>query len=389
MFTNSCLRLLLAALEKIRFGSLRLETPDGKVYCFSGRELGPSADIKLHSLNTLLSTLMHGDVGLAKEYRIGNWDSDDLASLCEFCLLNTEALEKFVDGSVFFRLMARLSYLFRSNTISGSKKNIEAHYDLGNEFYSLWLDPTMTYSCAIFATHEEQLKNAQENKYNRILNRLELNQGSLLEVGCGWGGFSEHLLGRENCRYTGLTISPAQLDYARRRVQMYRENAHLELRDYREQTGTFDYIVSIEMFEAVGESYWPDYFGKMKALLARKGKAVIQTITIADSYFDKYRKGSDAIRSLVFPGGMLPSSERFKQEAQRAGLRVKDEFFFGDDYSRTLSCWLASFKRESSKLMELGFDESFQRLWVFYLSSCIAAFRTARTDVMQVELCHA
>lgn len=367
------------------YGSITVTTPDGKTHHLQGRQPGPIADITLHHWGAVRQFVQNGDIGLAQAYRDGGWDSQNLSELFQFGLLNEAALEKYIYGSFLARIATRISYLFTRNSLKGSQKNIHAHYDLGNDFYSLWLDPTMTYSSAIFHHAGEDLKHAQYNKYDRITERLGTS-GNLLEIGCGWGGFAERALENGDFTIKGLTISKAQHEYATRRLG---NTATIALEDYRIQHGKFDHIVSIEMFEAVGERYWPVYFSKMQSLLARKGKAVVQTITIKDDHFRRYREGGDAIRTFIFPGGMLPSPERFESETNKAGLRVTDRFAFGQDYARTLEHWLKKFEKRLPEIMALGFDQRFIRLWRFYLTCCIASFKVGRTDVMQWELQHA
>jgi cyclopropane-fatty-acyl-phospholipid synthase len=275
--------------------------------------------------------------------------------------------------------------LFTQNTLKGSRKNIHAHYDLGNDFYKLWLDQTMTYSSAIFHDQNDDLEKAQHSKYDRIINRLGAS-GRVLEIGCGWGGFAERALQTRDYAIKGLTISNEQHAFATERLG---QKAEIALEDYRLQTGRYDNIVSIEMFEAVGENYWPLYFNKLKSLLADNGKALVQTITIGEDYFDRYRQGGDAIRTFIFPGGMLPSPKRFEEESVKAGFKLTDAFAFGQDYARTLELWLERFEERLGEVRALGFDEKFIRMWRFYLTSCIASFKIGRTNVMQMELQHA
>ena len=247
----------------------------------------------------------------------------------------------------------------------------------------------MSYSSAVFSGPGESLVQGQLAKYDRILDRLDGPANDVLEIGCGWGGFADRAITDRGHRVTGLTISPAQADYARQRLREAGDQADIRLEDYREPRGRFGSIVSIEMFEAVGERYWKTYFDRLKAQLDTGGRAVIQTITIDDDYFDSYRRGGDAIRDCIFPGGLLPSEKRLREEAARAGFRVADTFRFGGDYAETLDRWLATFDRKRDRVRDLGFDDGFIRLWRFYLASCSGAFRSGRTDVMQVELRHA
>ena len=385
MLEKTITQKFLQTLEHIEFGSMDITTPDGTLHQFHGSKQSVHATLILHDWRTIPLFATKGDIGFAQAYRDGWWDSDDLTNLFLIGLQNEAALEKYIYGSIIGRIAARVSYLFTRNTLGGSKKNIHAHYDLGNEFYKLWLDESMTYSSAIFASADESLLQAQHNKYDRILDRLD-DSGRLLEIGCGWGGFAERAAMKKDYEIKGLTISNAQHEYAAHRLGT---NAQISLEDYRLQNKKYNNIVSIEMFEAVGERFWPVYFGKLKALLEQNGKAVIQTITIGNEYFERYRKGGDMIRTYIFPGGMLPSTERFAQESQKAGLHITDTFMFGNDYALTAQHWLARFDSKVSDVKTLGFDEPFIRLWRFYLTCCIASFKVGRTNVMQVELVHA
>ena len=375
----------LKALEHIEYGSMDVTTPDGKLHQFKGHKPSVHSTLNLHDWRAIKLFATKGDTGFAEAYRDGFWDSDDLANLFVIGLQNEAALDKYIYGSLLGRIASRISYLFTRNTLDGSKKNIHAHYDLGNAFYKLWLDESMTYSSALFTSPNQNLVEAQHNKYDRILERLG-DSGRVLEIGCGWGGFAERAATKKDYEIKGLTISNAQHEYATKRLG---NNAHIALEDYRLQNGKYNSIVSIEMFEAVGEKFWPVYFGKLKSLLADKGKAVIQTITIRDDYFERYRTGGDMIRTYIFPGGMLPSPQRFEQESQKAGLRITDTHAFGQDYALTVQHWLSRFESKLCEIKTLGFDEPFIRLWRFYLTCCIASFKVGRTDVMQVELSHA
>lgn len=377
---------LYRALDKVKYGTLTLHTPEGQSRVFQGAEPGPHAILTLNNWSVIRHMLLKGDTGFAEDYRAGLWDTPDLTALMTFGLKNDHAIQDYLFGSRIMNILARMSSFFRLNTVSGSRKNIHAHYDLGNRFYGLWLDPTMTYSSALFNHAGENLVQGQYNKYDRILERLGKKSGRLLEVGCGWGGFAERAIDTGDYDLKSITISKAQHDFAQERLK---KKARIMLEDYRHQEGQFDHIVSIEMFEAVGEKFWPVYFSKLKKLLSRQGKAVIQTITIDDKHFDAYRTSGDMIRQHIFPGGMLPSPSRFAEEARKAGLKITDRFDFGLDYARTLQEWQARFEAQLHDVRHLGFDDSFIRLWRFYLSACTAGFLTQRTDVMQIELSHA
>lgn len=385
MFEKAITHQFLKSLEHLEYGAMDVTTPDGKLHCFKGPGNGPQSTLYLHDWRAIERFASKGDTGFAEAYRDGWWDSDDLAALFTVGLLNEKALNSYIYGGFIGQIALRISYLFTRNTMHGSKKNIQAHYDLGNDFYALWLDKSMTYSSAMFSEPQQNLLEAQHCKYDRIIDRLA-DSGRLLEIGCGWGGFAERALNKKDFDIKGLTISQAQHDYAARRLG---NNARIALEDYRLQEGLYDNIVSIEMFEAVGEKFWPVYFGKLKSLLAAKGKAMIQTITIRDDYFESYRRGGDMIRTYIFPGGMLPSPSRFAEESRKAGLRLTDSHAFGQDYARTIEHWLARFESRLHEVKVLGFDEKFIRLWRFYLTCCIASFKVGRTDVMQLELAHA
>ncbi|APZ52355.1 SAM-dependent methyltransferase [Salipiger abyssi] len=381
---------LLKCLDGIEVGSLALTTPDGKTRHFEGRQPGPAADFTIHDWRTVPAAAARGDIGLTEAYRDGWCDSRDLDAFIVFALRNEQALEPFLYGHPVQSLVVRALYLFNRNTRRGSRRNISAHYDLGNAFYRLWLDETMTYSSALFAPEDDAapdpLVSGQQRKYDRILDGLGDGSGRLLEIGCGWGGFAERALTKGDFQAKGLTLSTEQAAFARDRLG---PGAEIALQDYRDERGRFDHIVSIEMFEAVGERFWPVYFGKLREVMAEKGRAMIQTITMSDRYFDRYRVGGDMIRSFVFPGGMLPSPQRFQEEASRAGLRIEDAHGFGQDYARTLRDWLARFDSRVDEVRQLGFDESFIRVWRFYLAACAAAFEVGRTDVVQYRLAHA
>lgn len=384
MLQHQMINHFLGSFRHIDCGTIRITLPDASTHEFSGKATGPNAELTIHDNRAISAFAQKGDIGFAMSYRDGWWDSEDLTALFLFGLKNEAALERYIYGSFLGRMVSRFAYFFTRNTLQGSKRNIHAHYDLGNEFYTLWLDPSMTYSSAIFADESEDLICAQYRKYDRIIERLG-DCGNLLEIGCGWGGFAERALDKKDYSIKGLTISKEQHDYAKKRLK---GDAVISLEDYRLQQGKYDHIVSIEMFEAVGEQFWPAYFSQVKSLLSDKGKAVIQTITIKDQYFERYRKGGDPIRTFIFPGGMLPSKERFVQASNDAGLIITDQFAFGKDYALTLKHWLNRFEQQLDEVKALGFDNKFIRMWRFYLTCCTASFDAGRTNVMQMELQH-
>ncbi len=376
-----------AATAELRFGTLEFTTPSGDVAIIKGAQPGPHGTFRIHDWEVLSLCAARGDIGLGEAYIDGMWDTDDIETLVSLFLVNLDSFAGYADGGLLQRIgFVIQDALLRRNSIKGSSRNIQDHYDVGNDFYSLWLDPSMTYSSALFTGDGGDLETAQRNKYDRILEKLPKGDGSILEIGCGWGGFADRATEQDH-RVTGLTISPSQHRYASERLR--NRAAEVRLEDYRKVGGTFDSIVSIEMFEAVGERYWPVYFQTVAERLKRGGRAVIQTITVRDEIFADYRLRSDFIRHYVFPGGMLPSLARFGEEADKAGLKIAGTFSFGQDYARTLRQWSAKMRERADEILALGHDEKFLRNWQFYLGICAAAFSVDRTDVVQVELAHA
>jgi cyclopropane-fatty-acyl-phospholipid synthase len=379
-------RLALRFLERIDSGRLHVELPSGSRLAFGPG--GTEAEIVFHDWRAFGRILRDGDIGFAEGFLDQQWHTPDLPGLLILLAANRNALDAPLYGSIAGRLLHRIAHALRSNTRAGSRRNIAAHYDLGNDFYSLWLDPGMTYSSALFESPSQTLEAAQRAKYQRILDRIAPAPGShILEIGAGWGGFAE-LAAAEKCRVTGLTLSHEQLEYARHRLAClgHAERTSIEFRDYRDEAGTYDAVVSIEMFEAVGERWWPAYFSKVAAALRPGGKAVIQAIVIDDTLFERYRKGSDFIQQYIFPGGMLASPSRIRTLAREAGFGIEDEFRFGTDYGRTLAAWREQFLAKAESVRALGFDERFMRMWEFYFAYCEAGFASGSTDVMHFTL---
>lgn len=371
------------ALSQTACGSIVFVDPEGHETTFTGTEPGPHARFHIHEWDVLQRAAARGDIGMGEDYIAGAWDTDDIETLISFLLLNLDKVEDYAHGNILNRIFfVLLNSIVRRNSLSGSRRNIEAHYDVGNDFYSLWLDETMTYSSALFGDRTTALADAQRNKYARILSKLDKSVGRILEIGCGWGGFAEQAANRGG-HVTGLTISPSQYAFATKRLA---GRAEICLEDYRKVRGSFDAIVSIEMFEAVGERYWPQYFQVVAERLKSGGRAVIQTILIRDELFSGYRTRSDFIRHYVFPGGMLPSLARFTEEARKAGLKIADVFPFGHDYAKTLREWSTRMLARQDEILALGRDKSFLRNWQFYLGMCAAAFSVDRTTVAQIEL---
>ena len=384
--TGLAARLVLRVLERIDTGRLRVTLPSGASLAFGPG--GAHAEIAFNDWRALGRILRGGDIGFAEGWLDQQWQSPDLPALLELLAANRTALSGPLYGNVAGRLFHRAMHALRANTRAGSRRNIAAHYDLGNAFYSLWLDPGLTYSSAIFGDAAQTLEAAQHAKYQRILDRLAPPPGArILEIGCGWGGFAE-LAAAEQCHVTGLTLSTEQLAHARARLAAagHAGRTAIELRDYRDEHGTYDAVVSIEMFEAVGERWWPAYFAKVAEVLRPGGKAVIQSIVIDDALFERYRRGSDFIQKYIFPGGMLAGPAKIRDLARDAGFAIEDEFRFGPDYRRTLSAWRENFIGQADKVRALGFDERFMRMWEFYFAYCMAGFASRSTDVMQFTL---
>lgn len=383
-------RLLLSLFSQIRHGSLDVIVPDGARYRYAGDLAGPEAELHILDWSACLDTFKSGDIGFAEAYLDGRWRTPDLLALLQLAAQNRMVLEKLISGNFWGRMFYRLRHLLRANTRSGARRNIHAHYDLGNEFYAAWLDPSMTYSSAIFvAANQRSLEEAQLAKYIRILDELGVGKGDrLLEIGCGWGGFAEVAARECGAQVHGITLSASQLEFSRRRISKARleQQVQIELCDYRDVKGEFDFVVSIEMFEAVGEAYWPGYFRTVQQRLRPGGCALIQTILIADELFENYRRGTDFIQQYIFPGGMLPSYSVFTDHAARAGLTIRDSYLFGGDYAKTLSHWRERYNKVAPALRRLGFDERFERMWNFYFAYCEAGFLTGSTDVAQVVL---
>jgi len=384
-------RFLPMLLHRVAAGRIEVQTPSGERIAHHAAAPGPSATLVLHRWRALRRLLFGGDLGFAESYMDGDWSSPDLPTLIEFAAHNQSALGDSLEGVGVLRWLNRLLHRRRANTRSGSRRNIEAHYDLGNDFYAAWLDRGMTYSSALFTRPDLSLEDAQAAKLARITALLEPQPGDrVLEIGCGWGGLAERLIRAAGCHVTGITLSPSQLGYARARLEQagLAARGDLRLEDYRDTTGRFDRIASIEMFEAVGMDYWAAYFAALRERLAPAGVAVLQVITIADEKFSTYRASPDFIQRHIFPGGMLPSPSALRRCLATAGLALTHEETFGASYVATLAEWRRRFHRSWADLLALGFDERFRRKWDYYLGYCEGGFRAGAIDVGLYRLTH-
>jgi cyclopropane-fatty-acyl-phospholipid synthase len=381
-------KAVLLALLQLKGGAARVTLPNGRVLMF-GDGAGPSVDFQIRSYRFARRVLTSGDIGFAEGYMAGEWESADLASLLTLLASNIERFTRLLEGRTIGKALNWIRHLSNANTKRGARRNILAHYDLGNRFYAAWLDASMTYSAARFDARVSDLEAAQRAKYSALAKHLDLKPSDhVLEIGCGWGGFAEFAAREYGARVTGITLSDEQLAYARARMERAGLSERVEIRrqDYRDVEGQFDKVASIEMFEAVGEKYWPAYFAKIADVLKPGGKAGLQIITIKDELFEKYRKRADFIQRYVFPGGMLASIDRLKEETAKAGLAWRQVEAFGQSYADTLAEWARRFTAKWSDIRAMGFDERFKQLWLFYLSYCEAGFRTGRTDVVQLQL---
>lgn len=389
-------RAIFSFLQRLEGGMLSVEGPQGFHQSFGHAGSGPAVRIMLADWGVLQRCLKSGDIGFAETWMEGRWQCDDVPGLIELFCRNRSAMESAIYGSWLGNLVYRVRHWLNANTKRRAKKNIEAHYDLGNDFYKLWLDGSMTYSSALFdGDRSLSLQDAQLAKYRRILRTLEVKPGDrILEIGCGWGGFAETAVRECGAHVTGLTLSTEQLDWARARLDAAGLGTQAELllidyRDFDNKGRGFDHIVSIEMFEAVGEQYWDAYFAAVKRNLKPGGRALVQSITIDEALFARYRLGTDFIQQYIFPGGMLPSPTEFLARAAVAGLTPANSLRFGRDYAETLERWRAAFMDVLPQVREQGFDQRFVRLWEFYLAYCEGAFNAGSTDVIQFELRHA
>ncbi|MCK0142529.1 cyclopropane-fatty-acyl-phospholipid synthase family protein [Aliiroseovarius sp. F20344] len=374
--------------KRMNKGRLDFVMPDGRRFRAEGAAPGYVAELHVHDPDVFARLIREGDLGFCDAYIEGDWSTPDLQAFLDLVQDDNDMVYDGFPGQIFLRAYERLRHVMRANTKKQAKKNISHHYDLGNDFYGMWLDETMTYSSALFRTGQESLEKAQEEKYASMIDEMGVGPGDhVLEIGCGWGGFAEHAA-RKGIRVTGLTISQEQHDFAVERLRRagLSDMVEIKLQDYRDETGQYDGIASIEMFEAVGEKYWPIYFETVKSCLKPGAQATLQIITIAERRFAAYRKGVDFIQKYIFPGGMLPSKTVLQDEVARAGLDTRNQITFGESYSVTLRRWFDRFNGSWGRIATMGFDDRFRRMWNFYLTSCAAAFHSGSCDVVQLTV---
>jgi len=387
---NRIVQKALDVVGRLVVGEFTVILPDGSSYRLSSNSgRGPHAIVHILRWRCVRRFLTQGDYGFLESYLDGDWESPELSDVIELAALNSKSWNSRNLQGLLHKAWQRIAHLMRGNSKRGSRRNIAAHYDLGNAFYEQWLDPTMTYSSAFFARPGQSLPEGQMEKYRRIAQMLDLRpEHNVLEVGFGWGGFAEFAAREYGCRITGLTLSKEQLKFAGERLQKQglSEKVDLRLQDYRDVGGTFDRIASIEMFEAVGEAHWPRYFDMLRERLARGGAAALQVITIAEERFEQYSRNADFIQRHIFPGGMLPSMERLRHQVSRAKLHFEDATMFGDSYAHTLKQWRGRFLSAWNTIEPLGFDERFRRMWEMYLAYCEGGFRARAINVGQFKL---
>ena len=370
-------------------GRLDFALPDGRIFRAEGKNAGPVAQVDIHNPEVFARLIREGDLGFSDAYLEHWWSTPDLQAFMDWVHADNDDLYDGFPGMGLVRFYEKLRFWLQSNSKRQARKNISHHYDLGNDFYGLWLDETMTYSSALFTTGQESLEAAQIAKYASMVDQMGVKEGDhVLEIGCGWGGFAEYAAKERGLKVTGLTISQEQLDYSMKRIKSkgLQGKVNIKLQDYRDEKGRYDGIASIEMFEAVGQKYWPVYFETIKNCLHPGRQATLQIITVQDARWEVYQRGVDFIQKYIFPGGMLPSPNVLKAEVQNAGLSVVKSKEFGLSYSQTLRRWHDVFNAKWDQAAELGFDDRFRRMWNFYLTSCAATFESGNCDVTQITI---
>ncbi len=385
-FNKKYFNLFCSVLSQAKYGKIKIIDNNNSVFEHSGQNNGPNTVIQIHDFRCVSNFFLKGDLGWAESYIENLWDTKNLTDFLEWGALNFHCFTNYIRGKWYVILFLRLKHFLNSNSKKGSKRNISFHYDLGNEFYKHWLDKSMTYSSAIFSSQDQILYDAQINKFSNLANLCDIKSNdSVLEVGCGWGSFSIYLAKIIKAKVTAITISKKQFELVKKRIfeENLSDKIDVKLLDYRDLKGKFDKIVSIEMFEAVGEKYWPLYFRVLKNNLKTGGKIGLQTITIKDNYFLSYKKFPDFIQTYIFPGGMLPSVRSLNNTLDSEGLKILKENLFGQHYARTLNVWRESFDSSWADIKKSGFDLSFKRLWSYYLSYCEGGFKSGNINVGQ------
>jgi len=386
---NIWTKLFILALDNLKYGKLKLSI-DENHYLISGKFSGPNADLKIKNKDIIKKILIEGSVAFGEEYVNGNINTSNLEDLLSYFAINNDDVEKKIKYNLLFKIKNKLNHYFNKNTKNGSKRNIHSHYDLGNDFYKIWLDKSMTYSSAIFKNETDDLQIAQKNKYDKLLNLAEIKDNDeVLEIGTGWGGFVNQITSNFNCKITTTTISEEQFKYVTSKFCKIRnKNINILKKDYRDLSGQFDKIVSIEMFEAVGREFWDVYFKKLKSLLNQNGIIVLQIITIKDNAFDYYNKNPDFIQKHIFPGGMLPSISMLKKILENNKLKIIENNNYAEHYAKTLNNWRNNFNSSLDKIKNNGFDDKFIRLWNYYLAYCESGFKTKRIGLNQIKIIH-
>ncbi|WP_420863467.1 class I SAM-dependent methyltransferase [Algirhabdus cladophorae] len=375
--------------ENLNYGRLDVTLPDGRKFRAEGKNPGPVAELIVHNEDLFARLIREGDLGFSDAYLDEWWSTPDLQAFMDLVHADNDVIYNGFPGQTLVRSYERLRFWLQSNSKRQARKNISYHYDLGNDFYGLWLDDTMTYSSALYKTGQESLETAQIQKYAQMVDEMGAKPGDhVLEIGCGWGGFAEYAAKERGLKVTCLTISQEQLNYAVERIEKagLSDKVDFKLQDYRDETGTYDGIASIEMFEAVGERYWPAYFDTLRERLKPGKNATLQIITVAEFRWEAYRRGVDFIQKYIFPGGMLPSPNALRAAIKRAGLTEKNSIEFGQSYAVTCKRWYEAFNDTWDQIVPMGFDERFRRMWNFYLTSCAATFDSRNCDVTQITV---
>ena len=373
-------------LRQLSYGSINVQYPNGENILYCGTNKGPEANIRLFNYKLVKDIIIKGNIGFGESYINKNFTTSNLSDLIEVAVLNKNSFKKFEKGNIFYSFIQQIFHYRNHNSKTNSVDNITHHYDLGNDFYKYWLDETMSYSSALYDERSLELKDAQVNKYQRLLSLIKpSNKSKILEIGCGWGGLASYLVKKTNAHVTTLTISKKQYEHVSKMIyeEGLQENIKVELKDYRDVNTKFDSIVSVEMFEAVGEKYWPIFFNKLKTNLNNGGNAALQVITISDELFSDYKKKPDFIQRHIFPGGMLPSKKIFRNLVLSENLKLEDEYSFGTSYAKTLKEWNKRFQYYWPEIAKNGFNDFFKRKWEYYLSYCEGGFKGKSIDISQ------